>query len=116
MSGRIHYLTQSQFALLVDWADRLRPMFDWNMAYLVGSASRTKDFRDVDVRLIVADEYYNQLSDVVRLDRLHLAVSIWGEKATGLPIDFQVQSMTEANNGEFEGTRNALFRSREETK
>ena len=46
------------------------------------------------------------LAAIVNIRALGVAFSIWGQKATGLPIDFQVQSVTEGN--AIEGKRHAL--------
>jgi hypothetical protein len=67
--------------------------------YLVGSVSRRPDFRDVDVRLILADDEY----DVLFAERKGLWAllsrlgSTYLRARTGLPVDFQVQRQTEAN-------------------
>lgn len=67
--------------------------------YLVGSASQRDDFRDVDVRLILADDEY----DALFADRKGLWAllsrlgSTYLRARTGLPVDFQVQRQTEAN-------------------
>ena len=73
--------------------------------YLVGSATRTKKWRDVDVRLILTDEEYEKVigklrsPDIInpRLRAFNLAFSKLGESLTGLPIDFQIQQQTQAN-------------------
>ncbi|WP_433568123.1 hypothetical protein ACQP1O_42985 (plasmid) [Nocardia sp. CA-151230] len=106
--SRTNYLTMQQNALLCDWAARVRQMFRGEMCYQVGSSLTRKDFRDVDVRLIMDDADYDALAHLVNIDRLNLSVSIWGNHVTQLPIDFQVQRMTDAN-AEFAGMRNALF-------
>ena len=68
--------------------------------YLVGSASQGPDFRDVDVRLILPDEEFDALFAgegkalwglLSRLGATFLRVK------TGLPVDFQIQRQTEAN-------------------
>lgn len=67
--------------------------------YLVGSVNERPDFRDVDVRLILPDDEYDALFQahkglwalLSRLSSSHLKAK------TGLPVDFQVQRMTEAN-------------------
>ncbi len=70
--------------------------------YLVGSVQeRTAGpSSDVDVRLILPDKKYDRLfgkqSPEFRT-LLDLAVSGWLAAQTGLPIDFQIQRMTEAN-------------------
>lgn len=73
--------------------------------YLVGSAAAGKEWRDVDVRLILPDEEYEKLIGELkkpevlnhRWTALCLAFSELGKKITGLPIDFQIQQRTDAN-------------------
>lgn len=115
--GRATHLLQSEVALLDTWGRELRQMFRTTPAseagdcpatpYLVGSALVTKDYRDVDVRIMLDDHHYDDLAKVVDLDALHLALSLWGQKVTGLPIDCQVQHTTSANE-DFNEIRNAL--------
>lgn len=93
---RATYLLQSQVRLLCDWGRTLRRTFD-EMPYLVGSALERVDFRDVDVRVILDDDEWHTLAEAVQVDDLNLAISLWGQQVTGLPIDFQVQMQTEAN-------------------
>ena len=78
--------------------------------YLVGSVERGEEFRDVDVRAIMPDEQFDRL--------FAHSPDLWGafcfgwtghlRAETGLPIDFQVQRMTEANEKHAGGPRNAL--------
>jgi hypothetical protein len=88
----------------------------WHMArtedggvYLVGSANERPDFRDVDVRMVLPDEAFDRLFGRERdLWRLFCyAVSRQLGADTGLPIDFQVQRQTQANEAHH-GTRNPL--------
>lgn len=76
--------------------------------YLVGSASQRPDFRDVDVRMILPDEAFDRMFGAEPgLWRLFCyAVSRQLAADTGLPIDFQVQRQTQAN--EHDGSRNPL--------
>lgn len=104
---RATYLTQSGYRLLDDWGWSLRRMFPAEVAYLVGSALTTAGHRDVDVRLMLNDEDHQALRNILNLDDLNLSVSLWGQQVTGLPIDFQVQSQTEANT-EHHGRRHPL--------
>lgn len=75
------------------------------MPYLVGSAMRSKDWRDVDVRLILDDDKYEELGLGEPHDphtngkwvSLCLAYAALGKSLTGLPIDFQIQQRTFAN-------------------
>jgi hypothetical protein len=83
--------------------------------YLVGSALRSKKWRDVDVRLILDDQTYATmgLGDPVYTEHngkwiaLCLAFSALGKEMTGLPIDFQIQQQTYANKT-FKGWRSGL--------
>lgn len=83
--------------------------------FLVGSALKRKDFRDVDVRVILKDEEFDRLFPVERgnwsLDPLWsllcAAISGWLSERTGLKIDFQIQRQTDANK-EYDGPRHAL--------
>ncbi len=96
-------------ALMLDeFASQLIHAFNpcLGMPYLVGSALKGKQWRDVDVRLILTDEEYAALlpgCDPLQEHRcgkwvaLCLAFSALGKQMTGLPIDFQIQQMTYAN-------------------
>lgn len=83
--------------------------------YLVGSALRGKGWRDVDVRLILPDAEYEAmgLGDPKDSHRnakwvaLVLAFSALGRQMTGLPIDFQIDQQTRANE-EHDEPRSAL--------
>lgn len=88
--------------------------------YLVGSALTRPDFRDIDLRLILDDEVVERMfgleghffqgnTDRARL-LLNIALSDLIARAAGLPwpIDFQIQSMSEANTPENDGMRNPM--------
>jgi hypothetical protein len=84
--------------------------------YLVGSCLQSKTaWRDVDVRLILDDDEYDAMFGTdVPLERMNgkwaafcMAFSELGRKMTGLPIDFQIQRRTQANE-KFDGPRSAL--------
>jgi hypothetical protein len=88
-----------------------------HVAYQVGSSLIEKrGFRDVDVRLILPDDEYesffgdpltpaHQAPKVMMWD---LAWTMLGRKLTKLPIDFQFQQQTLANEN-FPGVRSALI-------
>lgn len=74
--------------------------------YHVGSSLTLKSgWRDVDVRLILPDDEYESLglgkpnmpSHNGKWVALCLAFSALGKQMTGLPIDFQIQQQTRAN-------------------
>lgn len=94
-----------------------------HIPYQVGSSlTRKRDWRDVDVRLILPDDeftrYFGDATmpgwDAPRLHMWNLAWTMLGKSLTKLPIDFQIQSMFEANGGEHEGPRSALIFTRGE--
>lgn len=91
--------------------------------YLVGSVLQRADWRDVDVRMILADDEFKKLfPDAGPIDHvrwefdarwlvLTVAISGWLREQTDLPIDFQFQPQSHANekHGRGKGTRrNAL--------
>lgn len=84
--------------------------------YLVGSALRGKDWRDVDVRLILDDETYiawgfgtpTETHHSPKWVALVLAFSALGTRMTGLPVDFQIQQRTWANDAYKNERRSAL--------
>ncbi len=89
-----------------------------HIPYLVGSAlTEKKDWRDVDVRVILPDEEWIALGLGEHVAGWHgasekwmslcLAYSALGREMTGLPIDFQIQQRTHANE-RFKGPRDAL--------
>lgn len=84
--------------------------------YLVGSALERPDWRDIDVRHISSDEEFAALfpdahptawEHDARWLLLTVSISAWMSKITGLPIDFQFQPQTHANE-RHKGRRNAL--------
>lgn len=94
------------FALELACQD-LRRAFPEGGCYLVGSALERPDWRDVDVRLIMSDDEFDGLFPGCRerglweFDARWLvmttAISGWLTARTGLPIDFQFQPQTHAN-------------------
>lgn len=101
-------------------------MFDLNMAclavtrafgsnvYLVGSAIVCRDFRDVDVRCILDDAEFDGLFGKAasapynaRLSLMNSAISHLLARASGLPVDFQFQRRTQADE-KFDGERHPL--------
>lgn len=83
--------------------------------YVVGSALERPDWRDVDVRMILADDEFAALFPHAgsnwEFDQrwlvMTVAISGWLNEQTGLPIDFQFQPQTFANekHGRGKGTR-----------
>ena len=73
--------------------------------YLVGSALRKPDYRDVDVRCILPDNEYHRLFPNAKTTPhsdplwclICTSISTWLSERTGLPIDFQIQMGSAAN-------------------
>jgi hypothetical protein len=85
-----------------------------HIPYQVGSSLASKQWRDVDVRLIMPDEEFERRFGPVKnavnpkLGAITLAFCALGKEMTGLPIDFQIQPRSYAN-GEYGGRpRSAL--------
>lgn len=83
--------------------------------YQVGSSLDTKQWRDVDVRLILPDDEFEARFGKVqncqvnrKLAAVTLAFAALGKAMTGLPIDFQIQPQTHANE-KYPGKRSALI-------
>jgi hypothetical protein len=90
-----------------------------HVCYHVGSSLTSKDWRDVDVRLLLPDEEFADRFGQVRsaevnpkLAAVTLAFSALGKQMTGLPIDFQIQPLTHANVA-YQAPRSALIELRE---
>lgn len=82
---------------------------DWH-TYLVGTAQTGGDYRDVDVRTILRDDEFDAVFGA-RPDLWEawcFTTCAWLKAATGLPVDYQVQRMTEANEKHHGGGRNPL--------
>jgi hypothetical protein len=79
--------------------------------YLVGTASERQQYRDVDVRFIMADKKFDRLEKAVKgvgMAFLGIAIGQYLASLTGLPIDFQFQRQTEANHYHGDKRRNPL--------
>lgn len=88
-------LSPADLLRLDQWAAPLTWIFPFGYGpYLVGSAMDTRTYRDVDVRQPVSDDD-PLFADPDRLRLLNVAMSVWAQQATGLPIDFQFQPMAE---------------------
>lgn len=106
MSGRrATALGPTETYLLRQWGRQLREAFG-EMPYLVGSVVRDEAWRDVDVRLMLPDGD-PLLAHPLRLAAMNVAITVWGQRVTGLPIDFQFQAITAAN-AEFDGVRHPI--------
>lgn len=85
-------------------------------AFLVGSATQGKTWRDVDVRMMLDDDDFDQAfpgyasagQNDTRWAFICAAISEFGRAQTGLPIDFQLQRTSDAN-ARFTGIREPLM-------
>lgn len=110
MSENSHILHTDQ-KLLHDFGKTIKTLFvedTFYGVYQVGSSLERRDYRDIDLRVLVKDEHYDNLKNIIDIDMLGIAVSLWGQKTTGLPIDFQVQRMSDANREYKDKHRNAV--------
>lgn len=108
MSERASYLTVGeQFNLKM--ACRAIETLGYGIFH-VGSSLDRQDYRDVDLRCILSDTQFDAMfeGNKRRLSLFNTALSEWLAARTGLPIDFQFQRQTEANQ-KFDGHRNAIF-------
>lgn len=112
---RPHYISVDRMFGLHTAAREIERAFPDSLGcYLVGSSLERKDYRDVDVRCILHDADFEALFPIdpdtglrPRFMLMCLALSAWFNKLTGLPVDFQFQKMTVANE-KHKGARNAL--------
>lgn len=91
---RVNYLTTEQnFALEVACA----PLSAAGLhVYLVGSVLERANWRDVDLRCVdIEGEFGSIIDNPVMLRIVNAAMSGWLRERTGLPVDFQFQSMAE---------------------
>jgi hypothetical protein len=84
--------------------------------YLAGSSLEKRDFRDVDLRLILPDEKFATLFPGLHPERAGLdplwtlmcsSISLYLSQQSGLPVDFQIQQRTAAN-AEEKGRRHPI--------
>lgn len=96
--GRSTHLLLNDFERLEEWCRLVLVVFD-EAPFLVGSVMTTPEYRDVDLRLILDDETFDATyaGKRAKVRLLNRAISTWGQRETGLPIDFQIQRRSEAN-------------------
>jgi hypothetical protein len=101
-----------QMFLLDSACQPLMEVFGWS-TFLVGTAMQPRDGkapRDIDVRTIAEDKQYDRLKKAIGrkgIAFLGIAIGQYLASLTGLPIDYQIQRRTEANELHH-GTRNPL--------
>lgn len=106
MNQRANYLSPPDFQRL-QWACQpIRDAFG-RPPYLVGSVLTRPDYRDIDLRLILDDNTFEPLRPLRQLLNVALSDLIANAANLPAPVDFQLQSMTEANIPEH-GCRHAV--------
>lgn len=108
MKDRVSFLTVNEaFNLNIACA----PLRMWGLGtYHVGSSLERDDYHDVDLRCILENKEFDAMfadDNDEKLKFLNVAISEWIASRTGLPIDFQFQRMTDANE-KFQGRRNGV--------
>jgi hypothetical protein len=101
--------------LLETACQQVNDAFEGYGCYLVGSSLERPDWRDVDVRLIMSDERFAEEFPSAGQHWEHnpkwllltCSISRHLSALTGLPIDFQIQPQTHANE-RHKGKRSAL--------
>lgn len=103
-------LLHSEQQLLADWAKQLNELFNRGHfgPYQVGSSLTEDTHRDIDLRFMFPTKDFNKLQKLMNIDYLNLVISLWGQKLTGLPIDFQIQDLEYAN-ATHKGPRSAVW-------
>lgn len=102
---RANWLPSPEYFLLEQACVFINEAFGGVCCYLVGSALEKRDHRDVDVRCMLEDEHFDRLfpgagDNPQRHGFWSLvctSVSLMLKRQTGLPIDFQIQRQTQAN-------------------
>lgn len=105
----LHALDRAVFALFGGRRHAYAHLGDFlNGTYLVGTAQTSTNYRDVDVRTILADDVFDTtFPDGGMWSTFCFLAADWLSRQTGLPIDYQVQRQSEAN-AEYDGPRNPL--------
>lgn len=120
-SVRKSFLSTLEFARLEHACTVVATAFG-HRPYLVGSSTERRDFRDVDLRLILPDDEFDYLfgptvPNEAWQSKWAFPGGLWGlvcmsiaqylSDVSGLPIDFQIQRQSDAN-AKFDGPRNPM--------
>lgn len=104
---KVSYLTTADFARL-NYACVIVTEALGQPPYLVGSSTSKEDWRDVDVRSILPDDEFDaRFPSQPQWSLFCLGVTELLCRMTGLPVDYQVQRMSEAN-AKYHGPRNPI--------
>jgi hypothetical protein len=108
---RTDLLTTTELYHLDQACQLITKAFGGECPYLVGTAGLggASSYRDVDVRLMLDDDEFAAACPTrERWELLCLSVSAYLSTRTGLPVDFQVQLASAANERHGDGPRNPL--------
>ena len=112
---RSDQLTTTELCHLDQACQVIKRAFGGQPPYLVGSAGfgDERGYRDVDVRLMLDDEEFAAACPTrERRELLCLAIGAYLAQRSGLPVDFQIQRIQEANARFGDKPRNPLGMSR----
>lgn len=89
-------LGPGEMRIIDHFVESLAVMFPtmWGVAH-VGSSLNSLDYRDIDLRIVLKDEHYDQIADAMTVADLNMLLSQWGRRSTGFPIDCQIQKLSE---------------------
>lgn len=109
---RANYVPAPHFYNLNQACALINRAFTEGMCYHVGSSLAKRDYRDVDVRLMLPDAEYDRIfgsGDWANAywSLLCTSISLWLKQQTDLPVDFQIQRQSAANDMH-KGRRSAL--------
>ena len=82
--------------------------------YLVGSCLNTKDFRDVDVRMIMDDDKFERFFGDVHpavnacWSLICMSISLYLKHNTGLRVDFQIQKRSRVKESDWKKPRYSM--------
>lgn len=107
--SRTTYLTTKEFARLNHACLLISEAFGTMTTYLVGSSLEKDDYRDIDVRTILPDEEFDALFSGREFfwSLTCLGITTYLSGVSGLPVDYQIQRRTEANE-RFDGIRHPI--------
>lgn len=106
---KVSFLTTADFARLNHACLPLVEAFGWGTTYLVGSSLDKDDYRDIDVRTILKDEDFDAIFSGREFfwSITCLGIATYLSQVSGLPLDYQIQRRTQANE-KFTGVRNPI--------
>ena len=109
MAHKVSFLTTSEFARLNHACLLVEEAFGSMTTYLVGSSLAKDDYRDIDVRTILDDEHFDALFKGREFfwSVTCLGIATYLTQVSGLPVDYQIQRQTQANE-RFTGARNPI--------